>query len=522
MRAHNDLFAQMVVSIGNRMYYDLTNWYRLLTFFPGYRFSAPLMEKMMGVETSYVDPSPPRSGLQRYGWYLPASVLHALHIMFMFGTMGVRMRRFSQYAERTLHELNAQDLDNSSMSELKDAYFRAEQKLLRQWRVPIANDFAVMVSTGLVDTLLRQWVPHERSYELIQGYAPGAQPLASLDPSRRLQALAAAVRKIPQLSALFQSTLPPAYVYARLKDEFKDSEVTHAFDAYIQDHGTRMPNELKLESETLREHPEHLVLLVRGFLAVSDTPQSGSDISYREVFSKLSTPRALFLRVLLRWSHASVHRREQSRLYRAMAFGHIRSIFIALGHHFEREHVLMSYRDVFYLTTDEVFDLVNTAHRRDVKALVESRKQDSERWQRIEPPRRIETTLEISLVEKQIAMSIPDLPQAGNALKGRVASRPSKDRTFRGVALTITEFDPTAQVSGKILVTRQTDPGWTVLFPLIEGVVVERGGMLSHAAIVARELNIPCIVGVTNATRDILSGASIELDLEDGVIREIA
>jgi pyruvate,water dikinase len=49
--------------------------------------------------------------------------------------------------------------------------------------------------------------------------------------------------------------------------------------------------------------------------------------------------------------------------------------------------------------------------------------------------------------------------------------------------------------AGDILVTRQTDPGWATVFPLIAGLVMERGGMLSHGAIIAREFGIPSIVG---------------------------
>jgi phosphoenolpyruvate synthase/pyruvate phosphate dikinase len=53
---------------------------------------------------------------------------------------------------------------------------------------------------------------------------------------------------------------------------------------------------------------------------------------------------------------------------------------------------------------------------------------------------------------------------------------------------------------GDVLVTRQTDPGWGPLFCLVSGLVIERGGMLSHGAIIAREFGLPCVVGVKDAT----------------------
>jgi pyruvate,water dikinase len=76
--------------------------------------------------------------------------------------------------------------------------------------------------------------------------------------------------------------------------------------------------------------------------------------------------------------------------------------------------------------------------------------------------------------------------------------------------------------AGDILVTRQTDPGWGPVFPLISGLVMERGGMLSHGAIIAREFGIPSLVGVRDATRVIPAGATVSLDGDRGVVRVVA
>ena len=65
---------------------------------------------------------------------------------------------------------------------------------------------------------------------------------------------------------------------------------------------------------------------------------------------------------------------------------------------------------------------------------------------------------------------------------------------------------------GDILVAPITDPAWTPLFLAVAGVVVDVGAQLSHAAIVARELGIPAVVGVANATRRLVDGQRIEID----------
>jgi pyruvate,water dikinase len=69
---------------------------------------------------------------------------------------------------------------------------------------------------------------------------------------------------------------------------------------------------------------------------------------------------------------------------------------------------------------------------------------------------------------------------------------------------------------GDVLVTRQTDPGWGPVFCLISGLVIERGGMLSHGAILAREFGLPCVVGVKDATRLIPHGAFVTVDGDQG------
>ena len=71
---------------------------------------------------------------------------------------------------------------------------------------------------------------------------------------------------------------------------------------------------------------------------------------------------------------------------------------------------------------------------------------------------------------------------------------------------------------GEILVAQQTDPGWVVLFPAASGLLVERGSLLSHSAIVARELNLPCVVSIQDVTKIIKTGDFVEMDGKSGTV----
>lgn len=88
-----------------------------------------------------------------------------------------------------------------------------------------------------------------------------------------------------------------------------------------------------------------------------------------------------------------------------------------------------------------------------------------------------------------------------------------------GVARVITSLpDADRLQQGDILVTYFTDPGWTLKFPLLSGVITESGGMLSHAAVIAREYGIPAVLAVNGATREIRDGERIAIDGHSGRI----
>jgi pyruvate,water dikinase len=88
----------------------------------------------------------------------------------------------------------------------------------------------------------------------------------------------------------------------------------------------------------------------------------------------------------------------------------------------------------------------------------------------------------------------------------------------RAEALVVHQPNAATEVKGRILVTKTTDPGWIFLMAQSAGIICEKGSLLSHAAIVSRELGIPTVVGVSHATRLIKSGSWITLNGSTGKI----
>jgi len=516
-------FEHMIEFIGHRIYYNLNSWYTMLSFFPAYKFSSEFMEKMMGVEkrnTFAVEKS--YNFFSKYLFYFPKTILQCIRIIFVFSLLGRQMKKFSQYFENVFSELNTIDLEKLNLDELKQLYNEAENRLLSQWKIPIANDFAVMVSTGLADKLFRKWLASDKAYSYMTSGVN--KPLTSLDPGNKIIHIAHLIRQNENVKNIFLNGYSEEEILALLRGKLKTHGVANAIENYLEDFGTRMPNELKLESETLTENPKSLISILKKLIKADNSLRKSKEADLRDtLFDKLRLPKRIFLQWLLQWSGNSIHRREEARFYRTLIFGYVRRIFLAIGQKLTREKIIKNERDIFYLTKEEIFNIIDGKQLSPNPDLIaEQRKREFEKWQNLSFPRRIESAKDIPAIEEEILhkqFATQNVPL--DNLIGRVASCPDKLATFSGIALTLKSFDPSADFEGKILVTSQTDPGWTIVFPFLKGVVVERGGMLSHAAIVARELNIPCIVGVERATDVIASGMNIKLNLQSGLIQKL-
>jgi phosphohistidine swiveling domain-containing protein len=103
-------------------------------------------------------------------------------------------------------------------------------------------------------------------------------------------------------------------------------------------------------------------------------------------------------------------------------------------------------------------------------------------------------------------------PLTGTGIGDRIVYGRARVAADPGEALALLE-------PGEVLVVPFTTPAYNAVLPIVAGLVVEEGGALSHAALVARELDIPAVIGVPGATRLIPDGAEVEVDPERGCVR---
>ena len=169
-------------------------------------------------------------------------------------------------------------------------------------------------------------------------------------------------------------------------------------------------------------------------------------------------------------------------------------------------HVLREQEDIFYLTFQELVDVVRTNRVDD--QLIRQRKDAFRSYQALTPPRVLTSDGEVI----SGAYRRDELPA------GALVGLPVSAGTFEGRARVILDIAEADLEAGDILVTSYTDPSWTPLFVAIKGLVTEVGGLMTHGAVIAREYGLPAVVGVEHATRLIRDGQRIRVHGTDGYV----
>jgi pyruvate,water dikinase len=200
-------------------------------------------------------------------------------------------------------------------------------------------------------------------------------------------------------------------------------------------------------------------------------------------------------------------------------FGRVRAILRELGKRLHADGQLAAANDVFYLELGEVLAAwEGTGTILDYSKHAAQRREEFQVYQNeIAPPDRFETCGPVHRYDQFIAHSPASQTEAvtGGELKGMGAC----PGIVKGKVRVVLDPRGARLESGEILVALQTDPGWVVLFPAASGLLVERGSLLSHSAIVSRELRLPCIVSLPQITTTLKTGDVVEMDGSTGRVK---
>lgn len=541
------VFANMLGLLRGRVYYNLLNWYRLIALLPGYAVNRDFMERMMGVGEALPDPPEPPKASAR--WRDLGRVLRMLGRMVIeYRKINREVAAFHARLDRELDPLAHDDLGAWTPDALVTLYRHLETSLLHHWRAPLVNDFFAMIFFGLLGRLTERWLPGEPP-TLANDLLCGEGGVISTEPARRVMALARQVRTTPALLELFQTIDEDAELWDRLTGAETgvglDPEPGYGTDragkvpgaggpsalaefhleltAYLDRFGNRCMNELKLETVTPHEDPTFLVEMIRAYVqAEAIDPEEGhrreAEIraeAEARVRSGLRGPRRWIYRWILKQARDRIRDRENLRFERTRVFGIVRRIFTALGGHLARTGVVETPDDVFYLTMDETFAHIGgTGVTTDLRRLVTLRREEFDRYRsEPDPPDRFET----------LGPPVESIPagRAGVAVERDLVGLGCCPGRLTAPVRVVHDPRNPGELQGHILVADRTDPGWTLLFPRAVGILVERGSLLSHSAIVAREMGLPCVVGVTGLMDTLEDGEMVEMDGTHGTIRRM-
>lgn len=534
IKANRRTAENMLGLFRGRIYYNLKNWYRLLKLFPGFQYNSRFMETMMGVGESLSledGPVKPRSWLKRWFVDLPALLQLLIRSAWNFHRIDSIVEGFQSHFRGHYAVWSRIDYSRLKPHEALALYQEMEDALLWKWRAPILADFYSMIFHGLLRKLCKAWC-EDNSGSLANELMCGEGGIESAEPAHRLLQLTRVAAANEELRALILSA-DLKTLSSHLHRENRFGEFRAAFAAYLAEFGFRCADELKLEEPSLSEQPWMLLKMVRDYLAIDrheilDTEAiARRDLSLRRtaeqrVGETLSRGRwRLFRRRVFRWvlgaARRGVRHRENMRFARTRIYGLFRQMLKATGGHLAAKGRLDSADDVFFLTIEELWDYVRgTAVTTDLKGLVRLRRAEFERYRRRDEP------------EPDARFETRGLPYYQNPLRNSDAPPTDSPGMLHGTGCCPGEVegevcvvhDPTeaGHLAGRILVAERTDPGWVPLYPAVSGILVERGSLLSHSAVVARELGIPTIVGIRGLTRALRTGQRVRMDGRHGTV----
>jgi pyruvate,water dikinase len=529
---NDEIFPRMLGLIRGRVYYNLLNWYRLLAMLPGFQMNRGFMEQMMGVKEGL--PESIAADLSRATWR--DRLRDGLHLARSFGAIVRRyfglqssIRRFYVRLADALGSTRP-DLEPLRPDELAAYYHDLERQLLTRWDAPLVNDFFAMIFYGALRKLVEMWCG-DPSGALQNDLLCGEGGMISALPARRVQAMAELARGQPVLIA--------ALCEGRLREIRGAIDQVPRFraglDAYLDQFGDRCTEELKLESFTLHEDPLPLLRSVGQLARRAPAPATSDDsppvVAARGEQDKRRAAEARvrhalrfrpLRRIIFGWvlrnARARVRDRENLRFERTRLFGRARAIVVELGRKFHAVDLLDEPRDIFYLEIAEALGFIDgTTSTTDLRALVALRKAEFDRFRQMEPPAdRFETRGVVH--DGNTFEGAPDAGASDGEQRTGLGCCPG---VVRGRVRVVANPVEASLEQGDILVAERTDPGWIMIFPAAAGLVVEHGSLLSHSAIVAREMGIPAVVAVGGVTGWLRTGDWIELDGGKGVVTRL-
>lgn len=519
---NSSVFKNMLALIDGRVYYNLYGWYYILSMFPGLGNNKKFMEQMMGVKESLPNdlfPVPEATFKDKIGFINTGYGL-------LKGFFKIR-KMTDKFYNRLNIALEEKDINNMDLYELHDYYYELERQLLHKWDAPLVNDFLAMIFYGQLKKQCNEIFKDEGDM-VHNDLLCSEGGIISAEPAKRIKEMAEIIKNNDKLIELLDSD-DVLFIKKKLP-QYK--EFNSKLNEYLDKFSDRCLQELKLETETLKDNPASLYHSIATFakrMKISKVESSDMELARKEAEKKVNK-RLKYKPIaktkfwfLLKQARFTVKNRENLRFERTRLFGRVREIFLRIGIILTSMNVIEEKRDIFYLEVDEILYFIDgKSTTNNLKELISIRKSEYNKYYDEKPDERFYSYGAVNVGNDfKKKEEIKEEPIKSNNetinLKG-IGASPGK---ITGIARVIKNPQNAKIEQGEILVAEFTDPGWIMLFPASSGILVERGSLLSHSAIVSRELGIPAVVGITGLLDNIKTGDKIELDGTTGIVKKL-
>lgn len=487
----------LISSVDNHLYYNLEHYYAVLRALPGGDKNIDNWHKMIGGKIDGLTVPYHATKLSSFETVLALKTLFKL--VFKRNTIFPKLLSELDLLQA---EIKAKTLILKKPNDIIHYLNHLIERPLG-FGFTIVNDVFVMIGLGLCTNLLkRKGLAEEKIIDLLKT----EHDVDSIKPLESFNEL------VGELSEKFITTFstlslsPGIDPYRKAFDELTQqgfAKEVQIVESFIEKYGDRSFEELKLESLPLRNNPELLMQLI---VWAKHNPSRVSFIRSEP----LSLDTTWLEQKILNFTRDSIATREATRLWRGKFYQLLRQLVLNLSFELKQKPEWQNFStlDFFSITHDEWLKYANGEI-----SLLEVQKFIVER--RIWQTNKKQYPEIITWVESE---PLPE--EANNHNDSSLSGQGVSHGITEGIALVL-ENPQDALVSEYqdfILVTRNTDPAWVYIMSRSKGLISEKGSLLSHTAIIGRELNIPTIVGVKGATHILKSGQKIKMDAMKGTI----
>ncbi|MBI5031080.1 MAG: hypothetical protein HZB51_11170 [Chloroflexi bacterium] len=280
---------------------------------------------------------------------------------------------------------------------------------------------------------------------------------------------------------------------------------------FLEDHGHRSFS-LDIAVPTFADDPSQVTRLLQSMTA-DHGPQTANPA--------VGSQRSAVFRAVAALARHYVALREDQRYYWQKALALSRHLYLLLADRLVADGVMANRNLVFYATHEELANYFEQRLPKDELAQSIATRQAEWLVYQHEFEQSPTESYPAFLTADSYTLSTQTTTQSltpNNQWRGRAVS----PGIARGVARLVQAANGLSRVQhGEILVAPSTDPAWTPVFARISGLVVERGGVLSHSAVIAREYHVPAVAGIPGILDKIKDGDVIEVDGSRGVVSAI-